>query len=66
MMKMTKETLKEICKQKKLYIIPSHNDELYLQYGGMRKICLLPIVITIIYKYTLLIIWTESSPQMFI
>ncbi|XP_015370368.1 PREDICTED: dynein assembly factor 1, axonemal-like [Diuraphis noxia] len=35
---MTKETLKEICKQNKLYIIPRLNNELFLHYGGFSKI----------------------------
>lgn len=33
--RMTKETIKESCKQNKLYLIPSHNDVLYLHFRGM-------------------------------
>ncbi|XP_060854163.1 dynein axonemal assembly factor 1-like [Rhopalosiphum padi] len=35
---MTKERLREICKQNKLYIIPRHNDVLYLHFKGFSKI----------------------------
>ncbi|KAE9544160.1 hypothetical protein AGLY_001339 [Aphis glycines] len=35
---MTKETLREICKQNKLYMIPRHNDVLYLHFKGFSKI----------------------------
>lgn len=36
--RMTKETLRELCKQNKLYMIPHHNDVLYLHFKGMPKI----------------------------
>lgn len=32
--RMTKETLKDICKQSELYIVPKHNNVLYLHFKG--------------------------------
>lgn len=34
---MTREVLKDICKQNKLYNIPSNNDVLYLHFKGMKN-----------------------------
>lgn len=31
---MTKEALRDVCKQHDLYIFPSHNDVLYLHFKG--------------------------------
>ena len=37
-MEMTKEYLKKLCKEQKLYTTPSINDKLYLHYKGFSKI----------------------------
>lgn len=54
--RMTKEKLKDICKKNNLYIIPKHNDVLYLHFKGINykkinKIFKLYTIIIIIYYY---------------
>lgn len=46
---MTKDVLKDICKKNNLYIVPKHNDVLYLHFKGINykennKIFKLPIL----------------------
>lgn len=47
--RMTKDILKDICKKNNLYIVPKHNDVLYLHFKGINykennKIFKLPIL----------------------
>eukprot|EP00937_MAST-01D_sp_MAST-1D-sp2_P005772 g5772.t1 len=54
-MDMTKEALRQTCKDKKLYTTPSYNDKLYLHYRGFRRIENLE-------EYTALrVIWLEGN-----